>query len=142
MENADQISFWNKSAERIFGYTFQEVKGKNLHEIIISERYREMAKQGLSEFQKTGKGSIINGVREIEALKKDGSEILIELSVSAFHLDGKWHVLALFGKLRKESKWIQFYMKLSRALFHQGKHSIPLHKQQSIMSGVETFGTI
>ena len=45
-----------------------------------SPRYREDADSGWAEFAKAGEGPILGVVRELIALRKDGSEFPIELS--------------------------------------------------------------
>ena len=41
MDTLGRISFWNPSAERIFGYKSDDVIGKNLHDLIAPQRYHE-----------------------------------------------------------------------------------------------------
>ncbi|MBF8250469.1 MAG: PAS domain S-box protein, partial [Deltaproteobacteria bacterium] len=53
MKRPGIVTLWNKSAERIFGYTADEVMGKYLHDMIVSERYREKEREGLKSFFET-----------------------------------------------------------------------------------------
>jgi len=38
MDSQGNISYWNEAAERIFGYTKKEVKGKDLHRLLAPEK--------------------------------------------------------------------------------------------------------
>lgn len=58
-DNDGNISFWNKAAEKIFGYKEDEVMGKNLHKLLSPQRYHEVNMAAFEQFRKTGKGNII-----------------------------------------------------------------------------------
>lgn len=95
MDNEGCISYWNPAAERLFGYPFQEVAGKELHILLAPERYHEAYREGLRAFRETGKGKVIGQVLEVAAVKKDGTEFPVELSVSAVMMHGKWHAIGI-----------------------------------------------
>jgi diguanylate cyclase (GGDEF)-like protein/PAS domain S-box-containing protein len=77
------ITEWNHQAEILFGWQAHEALGQTLDELIIPEAQREAHRRGWAAFQRTGMGPII-GVRvEVEALRRDGSTVPVELSVSA-----------------------------------------------------------
>lgn len=91
MDSKGNITYWNEAAERIFGYTKEEVIGKEAHIILTPERYHETYKKGVSRFRETGQGPVIRKTLELSAVRKDGVEFPIELSVSAIKLRGKWY---------------------------------------------------
>ena len=84
------VHLWNKKAEEMFGYTRNEAYGKDMHALIVPERYREKAYQGLKEFFQTGNGHVIGKTLEVFALRKDGTEFPIEITVSAMQIRGEW----------------------------------------------------
>ncbi|MDO8725307.1 MAG: PAS domain S-box protein [Candidatus Methanoperedens sp.] len=77
------IVFWNHGAERIFGYSADEIAGKPIT-LIMPERYREPHKNALSRVVSTGKNSLFGKTVELSALRKDGSEIPVELALSSW----------------------------------------------------------
>lgn len=89
-----RISYWNRASERIFGYSSEEAMGEALS-MIIPERYFRNFWRGMNAFKKTGEGPAIGMTVESEALKKDGAEIPIELSISAVQLKGQWHAVGI-----------------------------------------------
>src|SRR5437763_2646181 len=74
---------FNPAAERVFGFSRQEAVGKELAELIIPARMREQHRRGLAHYLKTGEGPVIGKRIEIAGVRKDGSEILVELAITA-----------------------------------------------------------
>ncbi|RTY89836.1 PAS domain S-box protein [Flavobacterium sp. GT3R68] len=83
------ITKWNPRAEEVFGWNADEVIGQPLHEILIPERFREAHLNGMKHFLATGEGPILNKPIEIPALRKNNSEIQIELSISHYQFKKK-----------------------------------------------------
>lgn len=73
---------WNVRAEKLFGWTRQEALGRILAETIIPPRYREAHQRGLKRFLTTGVGPVLNRLLELSALRRDGTEFPVELSLS------------------------------------------------------------
>ncbi len=112
-----KITYWNPAAERIFGYTRAEILGRNAHATLTPQRYRERAAAGFAHFAKTGLGEVLNTTLEIEALRKDGSEFPVELSVSGVRIRGIWHSIAVIRDIT-ERKRFAAEMEYRSALLH------------------------
>jgi PAS domain S-box-containing protein len=95
MDNRGRIAFWNEAAERIFGYTREEAIGMDLHHRLVPQRFQEAFARGYAGFRQTGRGHALEKAQELSALRRDGSEFPIELSLSAFHLQGAWHAVGI-----------------------------------------------
>ncbi|PVX26279.1 MAG: hypothetical protein CW691_01855 [Candidatus Bathyarchaeum sp.] len=95
IDNEGKIVHWNPAAETMFGYTKQEVIGKNLHILLAPKQFHKKYTEGFAIFKQTGKGEVIGKNFEIEGIKKDGKVISIELSLSALKLNENWHALAI-----------------------------------------------
>jgi PAS domain S-box-containing protein len=79
-----RIAFWNKGAERIFGFLEAEAMGKSL-DIIIPENFRKRHWDGYTETVRTGKTRYGAGdVLAVPALRKDGTRISIEFTILPF----------------------------------------------------------
>ncbi|RQD68062.1 MAG: PAS domain-containing sensor histidine kinase [Tindallia sp. MSAO_Bac2] len=89
------ITGWNKSAQRIFGYSSDEVLGKDLHITLCPEHYKQKYKVNLDHFRNTGKGRVIGRTVELKGKKKNGIIFPIELSLSAFQQDGRFHSVGI-----------------------------------------------
>lgn len=66
------ILFWNKGAERIYGWSAREALGKNVHELLLKERstqFEDARQAVLEEGEWSG---------EIRQFRRDGTEITVE----------------------------------------------------------------
>jgi PAS domain S-box-containing protein len=77
-----KIIDWNTRAERIFGWTRGEVLDRELAEIIIPVQHRDAHRRGLSHFLSTGEGPALYRLLEMSAVRRDGTEVPVELSIS------------------------------------------------------------
>ncbi|MEE8577071.1 MAG: PAS domain S-box protein, partial [candidate division Zixibacteria bacterium] len=104
IDNEGCISFFNKAAEKILGYTQDEVIGKPLHDTLVPKQYHESSLKGLERFRKTGEGPAIGKTLELVGKRKDGSEFPIELGVSAVELGGKWHAVGIIRDITERKQ--------------------------------------
>jgi PAS domain S-box-containing protein len=74
---------WNSQAEHIFGWLRSEAIGKNLSELIIPEFHQAAHSSGLQRFLRSGESAILGRRLEIEARRRNGKEIKVELSITA-----------------------------------------------------------
>ncbi len=79
-----KILFCNQAAEKIFGYSVDDMYDKPIT-LLMPERYRRAHEKGMQRVLSTGKSKLIGKSYEMMALRKDGSEIPVELSVSSWH---------------------------------------------------------
>jgi PAS domain S-box-containing protein len=107
MINADvSVSFWNPAAQKMFGYSIEEIKGQNLHKIVAPSKYMPGFEKGFLKFAKSGKGAIVGKTIELTAKRKDGEEFPIELSLSSFQSGGSWKAVGIVRDIseRKETE--------------------------------------
>jgi PAS domain S-box-containing protein len=75
-------------AERTFGFARSEAIGQDLAELIVPPRMRSQHRKGLAHYLQTGEGPLLGKRIEIAALRRDGSEILAELAIAPFSIEG------------------------------------------------------
>jgi diguanylate cyclase (GGDEF)-like protein/PAS domain S-box-containing protein len=100
------IVLWNVAAQRIFGYSPEEVMGRDLYEFLIPARFKWAHREGLGKFRETGEGPLIGKTIEVSALRKDGMEFPIELSLSALHLEGSWNSVGIVRDITRRKNAI------------------------------------
>jgi PAS domain S-box-containing protein len=83
-----RITYANTSAERIFGYRTDELIGQEMAEVIVPPSLREAHRAGFSRYMTTGESHILDRRIEITALRADGSEFPVELTITRAGLPG------------------------------------------------------
>jgi PAS domain S-box-containing protein len=82
------IRSWNSAATALFGFTEEEVIGQPI-ELIIPERFRESHREGVRRVSSGGPTHVIGKTVELAAVRKDGTEFPVELSLATWFLDDK-----------------------------------------------------
>jgi PAS domain S-box-containing protein len=83
------ITGWSAHAESMFGWRADEALGRTLGETIIPPRHREAHRAGVRRYLQTGEGPILNQRIEITALRRDGREFPVELTVAPARWGGE-----------------------------------------------------
>ncbi|MDP4030261.1 MAG: EAL domain-containing protein [Gallionella sp.] len=73
---------FNPAAEFIFGWKKEEIAGQSMTGLLIPERYRNRHQSCLARYIQTGETHILNRRIEISALRRDGTEFPIELTIT------------------------------------------------------------
>ncbi len=137
IDNSGNISFWNAAAETIFGYTQEEVLGKNLHELITPERFREAHLKAFPLFQETGQGALLGKTLELAAIRKDGAEFPIEIAFSATLIAEKWNAIGVLRDIterKKAQREIELALNIQRVLDSLLNISLPPLTLKEVLS--------
>ncbi len=89
MDAEGKIIDFNSAAEKTFGYSASQVVGKELAQVIIPPSLRQMHREGLARFLKTGVGPVLGKRLELTSIRSDGSEFPVELTINAVRLNHK-----------------------------------------------------
>lgn len=81
MDTDGLIIGWNPQAETTFGWSAEEVLGRSLVETIVPHAHRAAHSEGLQRWRETSEGPVLNSRIEIQALRKDGRLIPVELAI-------------------------------------------------------------
>lgn len=82
-DSEGKIIFWNNGAKKIFGYEENEILGKPLA-ILMAERFRGTHLKGIERMNSGGEYHVVGKTVELVALRKDGSEFPMDLSLSTW----------------------------------------------------------
>lgn len=104
MDNKGKITSWNKSAERMFGYSEVEVLGKDLHDLITVVKEHRENKEHLSVFFKTGESPVLGQIIELPVKNSKGVIFTIGLTVSKTKLGGKWFGVGVMRDVTEKKK--------------------------------------
>jgi PAS domain S-box-containing protein len=95
VDHQGNITIWNAAATKLFGYKAKEVIGTSLHDLLVPRHMLAKANKGYEGFVETGQGPLVGKATECIALRKDGSEFPVELSISSFKQDDHWHATGI-----------------------------------------------
>jgi len=82
-DSESRIVFWNRGAEKVFGWTEQEAVGSALT-MLMPERFRDAHLTGMRRVLGGGEPHAIGTTVRLAALRKDGTEFPMELTL------GRW----------------------------------------------------
>jgi diguanylate cyclase (GGDEF)-like protein/PAS domain S-box-containing protein len=96
-DGGNRILSWNSAAERMFGYRAEEAVGQLLN-IIVPPRFHSMHEAGLLRAASGLPTRLVGSLVKVPALRRDGTEFPIELSLSHW-LEGGQH---RFGAIARD----------------------------------------
>jgi PAS domain S-box-containing protein len=128
VDNEGRISYWNLAAEEMFGFRSQEAVGRELT-IIIPERYYKDFSEGFRSFKGSGQGPAVGRTVESEAIRKNGTEFPVELSISAVQIKGQWHAVGIIRDITNRKRLeeaLREELKKYQILFEKQKDALML----------------
>ena len=119
--NSDQrIVLFNRSAEKNFGYSKQEVLGQRL-DMLMPERYRLVHHRYVEGFQNASDNEMFRSCRGLTALRKNGEEFPIDGSISRQQLDDSFEMTIIFRDISEQMKSQELLRKVSKAVEQAGE---------------------
>ena len=104
MDAGGRIVGWNSQAETIFGWKRDEAIGRSLSETIVPPQHREAHERGLKQFMASGHGPVLNQRIEITAMRRDGTEIDVELAITPLKMDGRMEFSAFLRDITERKR--------------------------------------
>ncbi len=86
IDDANRVTFFNAAAERLWGYSRDEVVGQNV-KMLVPEVIRAQHDGMVDRNRTTGQDKIVGTSREVEIHRKDGDVVWGALSLSKIRLD-------------------------------------------------------
>ncbi|RLK59498.1 GAF domain-containing sensor histidine kinase [Actinokineospora cianjurensis] len=83
------VTAWNPAAEAMFGWTGAQAIGRRLDELIIPKGLADAHNRGYADRSRTGQSRLHDGVVQVPARRRDGSGLLVELSLASFTWQGE-----------------------------------------------------
>ena len=104
MDEHGRIIGWNLQAERMFGWSRDEVIGRLLAELIVPERLRQAHEHGWRRLVAGGEPRLLGRRFETLALTRDASEFPVELAVTPIHEGGKRYFSAFISDITERKR--------------------------------------
>ncbi|HEX3688822.1 MAG TPA: SpoIIE family protein phosphatase [Solirubrobacteraceae bacterium] len=120
MDEQGAVTYWNPSAQAMFGVSQADALGRAVADLIVPERFRSAHLNGLRRLLDTGEGAVLDRRIEVAGLRADGTEFPAEMTISAFRDDGPWTFHAFIQDIserkRNEEEHRRLLEELRRAL--------------------------
>ncbi len=131
------ITFYNKAAETMFGYTKDEVMGHNV-KMIVPMEHRANHDNYVDSNIKTGVNKVVGAGRDLEMVRKDGSKFWGNLSLSKVELGGETQYTAFIKDISEERN-AQLMSKQLQTAIDTGWASIEFKPDGTIISANRNF---
>jgi len=120
---------WNSASERIFGYSSAEMINKKLTRI-IPKQFRTSHNKGIEQRRSGSTEKIVGKTVEITALRKNGNEFPIELSLSNWEVDNQQYYTGIIRDIsgRKTTELQQSVIYQISEATHRAKNLDVLYK--------------
>jgi diguanylate cyclase (GGDEF)-like protein/PAS domain S-box-containing protein len=140
-DSGGKVVYWNPAAERTFGFTAEEIRGREVHSILAPPRDRAKAADRYAHFAATGEGEAVGNTLRLMAVRRNGEEFPAELSVSAMNLAGTRHALGIVRDVSDQQRSMraleerQVQLEEAQRLAHIGNWSFDAETGVSTWSG-------
>ncbi|MFA6245040.1 MAG: PAS domain S-box protein, partial [Candidatus Hydrogenedentales bacterium] len=104
MDAEGKIAFYNRAAERTFGWSANEAIGRDLHSLLAPAHYRPLYENGVAEFRQFGTGPVIGKALELTALHKDGHTLPVEVTVSGVKHRERWNAVGIIRDITERRR--------------------------------------
>ena len=104
IDHEGKTIFWNLAAEAMFGYSEQEALGRNLHTLLAPSKFHEKFHASFRRFQDTGEGEAIGKTVRLTALRRNGEEFPVELSISAVRVGDRWNAVGIVRDISNQKR--------------------------------------
>ena len=98
------ISYWNPAALRIFGHDEKAALRQPLTDLLIPRQYHKLFKSGMKKFLRRSGARGTGHVMELQAIRKDGDEFPVEISLSPIRVKNQWHAVAIMRDITQRKR--------------------------------------
>ncbi len=104
MDESGLVTIWNSAAVTLFGYSPEEAVGQPFFDLITPEDARGKVLEELDTFIQSGSGIFWDDSRELTAIRKNGEEFPVELSISAYRTATGWQTTGIIQDLTRRKR--------------------------------------
>lgn len=128
----DEVLFFNRAAEELWGYERQEVLGRNMS-MLVPSSLKSVHSGYIHHNREGGKARVEGMSRELTLERKDKSTVWTRFALSKVNVDGKIHYLALVRDASHEMEAEEQKRLLIISVDHIDRPVIVLNTQRQIV---------
>lgn len=95
------VSYFNKAAEKLWGYRADEVLGKNV-KMLIPDKFQANHDNYVNRHRSTGEDKLVGSALDLQLRRKDGELLWVNLSLSKVESNGKIGYTAMVKDISKQ----------------------------------------
>ncbi len=103
IDSNGNVNIWNPAAEKMFGFSAEEMCGKPLTPI-VPEHLRQIHKKAIKRVFDTGQLKLAGHPVELNGLRKDGKKFPLEISMTLWKTRGKTFVTGIIRDISDRKK--------------------------------------
>ncbi|MEM8931267.1 MAG: PAS domain S-box protein [Acidobacteriota bacterium] len=104
IDTQGKVVYLNEAVARLLGYERQDLLGRSLVDVAVPERYRRRINKTFARVLLTGEGPGIGQTTEFVALRRDGVEVPVEISLTAARHRGAWHLVGIVRDITQRKR--------------------------------------
>ena len=129
------VDTFNRAAERLFGYTSDEVVGRNV-KMLMPAPYHDEHDGYIARYRATGVQKIIGIGREVTGLRKDGTTFPLHLSVGEAVIEGEPRFTGILHDLTERVQ-LETQLREQSALTRLGEMAaVVAHEVKNPLTGI------
>ena len=117
IDHAGRIIEFNPAAERAFGHTRAAALGRDFAELLLPEHLRDFHRRAIARYHKPGDPGLVGRRFETTAVRADGAEFAVELSLSRVPTSGPAMFTAFVRDITEQKQMVK---QLSFRATHDG----------------------
>jgi diguanylate cyclase (GGDEF)-like protein/PAS domain S-box-containing protein len=107
LDKQGRVTYWNSEAERIFGYTSDYAHSRDIIELLLPTHQHEVIRQLMEQFLVVGADENNHHRFEINAVRKDGCKVPVEIALIVLQRDGECFFNCFVRDLTEHNKNIE-----------------------------------
>jgi PAS domain S-box-containing protein len=104
MDHLGRVMEFNRAAERLFRYARTDVLGRPMAELLVPPLLRHRHLQGFQRYMSTGEATIIDRPVQFAAMRADGTEFPVEITVSRVNHDAPPVFVAFIRDITEQTR--------------------------------------
>ncbi len=146
IDQDNRVLEFNPAAEQMFGYTAEEMLGRDMVPMIVPERFREAHNRGIRHFMATGEGPALSKRVELPAMRRDGTEFPAEFVIIHLGIEGQTAFTSFIRDLTEQKRAAEANQQLEAMkqadVLKDQFLSILSHELRTPINAVTGFGSV